>query len=186
MVLAYIDSEGPHRESEGFVGSDRILTEMQDWGFSVSQIEDAIRRCTNKKLVETAERVTFEEDDAGLLGDLPERFRITTIGAYHLKRWIGEFAYMDAMSFDTRILNAPVLEKLRRKVESFAIEDRLSRATEFRDYLSDAWHKSRLTPAYFSWPEALRRGNDSFYNIQRFIAKRSALAGVRGTPGMKG
>ena len=81
---------------------------MQEWSFTPEATEAALRRANNKKLLESPRRVTFDEDEGGLLGDMPEYFRISTIGAYHLLRWITEFSYLDAVSYDTPILDREI------------------------------------------------------------------------------
>lgn len=91
IVLAYLDFDGSHKSNEGFVTTLAILSEVQRWGFTQAAIENALRRANNKKLIETSQRITFDENEAGLHGKMPESFRISTIGAYHLKRWISEF-----------------------------------------------------------------------------------------------
>lgn len=84
FILGFLDQQGPHRDNDGFAGSDRIFNELQEIGFTSDQISRALRRCTNKKLVESSQRITFEEDLNGvLIGDMPDSFRITSVGAYH-------------------------------------------------------------------------------------------------------
>ena len=81
MILGYLHSEGEHKSSkEGFVTSATIIAEMQEWAFTPEATESALRRANNKKLLETNRRVTFDEDEGGLFGDMPEYFRFTTIG----------------------------------------------------------------------------------------------------------
>jgi hypothetical protein len=171
MIIAYLMSDGRHKSKEGFVASESIVSEMQGWGFIPSTTEAALRRANNKKLIETSQRVTFDEDEAGLHGDMPDEFRVSTIGAYHLKRWIGEFAYLDAVSFDTSILDPKIREAMRPDIESFAIADRLERALAFRGYLGDAWHTSNLRPIYFDWVAAIAPGLESFERVRRAIER---------------
>ncbi len=170
MIIAYLNYDGPHRNQEGFVTSGNIISEMQHWGFTPQQIESALRRSTNKRLIETTERITFEEDITGLIGEMPAAFRITTIGAYHLARWSTTFGYLDAMAFDTPIFDSQVIEQLARNPESFDIRDRLYRSTIFRTYLTSVWHKSGLAPPYFDWTSLLQIGDDSFERVSSAIA----------------
>jgi GTPase SAR1 family protein len=171
MLIAYLISDGRHKSKEGFVASESIVSEMQGWGFIPAISEAALRRANNKKLIETSQRVTFDEDEAGLHGDMPDEFRVSTIGAYHLKRWIGEFAYLDAVSLDTPILDADIREAIRPHIESFAIGDRLERAIAFHRYLSEAWHNSNLRPPYFDWVLAIAPGEESFQRVRRAIER---------------
>ncbi len=171
IVLAYLLSDGRHKSKEGFVASSAIVSEMQGWGFIPTVTESALRRANNKKLIETSQRVTFDEDEAGLHGGMPDEFRISTIGAYHLKRWIGEFAYLDAMSFDTPILNSETRAAIRPKINSFGIVDRFERALAFRTYLTETWNASNLRPTYFDWMTATASGSESFEGIRRAIER---------------
>ena len=139
---------------------------MQDWGFTPNATEASLRRANNKKLIETPQRVTFDEDEGGLIGEMPDCFRITTIGAYHLLRWIGEFSYLDAMSYDTPILEKEIFEHLSPKIASFKISDRLDRARTFRRYLNKAWRRSKLSPQYFNWLTSSASGKRSFWRVE--------------------
>ncbi len=171
MILSYLSMDGKHKSKEGFVGSTTIISEMQEWGFPPASSEAALRRLNNKKLIETSQRVTFDEDEAGLFGEMPQGFRISTIGAYHLKRWISEFAYLDAMSYDTPILETATRELIQSKIESFHIEDRFERAAQFRTYLTKVWNGSKLRPAYFDWSLSLAAGQSSFERVERAITR---------------
>ena len=180
MTLSYLMLDGKHKSKEGFVASDSVISEMQEWGFSQLSTEAALRRLNNKKLIETSQRVTFDEDDAGLYGEMPASFRVSTIGAYHLKRWITEFSYLDAMSYDTPVLDESVRDSIKSKIESFGIEDRLERAATFRSYLTKIWNGSKLRPNYFDWPALLPLGEDSFMRVERAIERtKAALAATR-------
>ena len=156
MIIGYLEHDGQHKNGEGFVRATAILEEMQNWGYVPQQTQSCLRKLTNKKLVETTERVTFEEDPFGeLMGDLPSAFRVTTVGAYHLKKWAGTFAYLDAMAFDTPIFNAEFLQKMMGSMNSFHIADRIARTLVFRDYLTEVWNAANLSPAYFSWVDCV-------------------------------
>ena len=69
---------------------------------------------------------------------MPHGFRVTTIGAYHLRRWLGTFAYLDAVLFDTPIFDERATATISRDLESFDIRHRLERTTAFRNYLTGA------------------------------------------------
>ena len=177
MLVAYLHHDGPHRNREGFVTSSQIEEEMQSWGFTVPQIENALRRATNKKLIETTERITFEEDMTGLVGDMPMAFRVTTIGAYHLLRWAPSFAYLDAMVFDTPIFDSKRTEAMQHALNSLDIKDRYDRACEFRSYLSESWAMADLSPAYFDWSSLAKHGDGSFEMVARVV--RSGPRAIR-------
>lgn len=171
MILGYLNLGGGHKSREGFVYSTSIVEEMQEWAFNPEVTEAALRRANNKRLLETPKRVTFDEDEDKLYGDMPECFRISTIGAYHLLRWAGNFSYLDAMTYDTPILDGELLDCLKPKVASFAIVDRLDRALTFRKYLTKVWHSSNLSPQYFDWSSATATGEESFRQVRRAIER---------------
>ena len=183
IILGYLNVDGDHRTKEGFVASAAIVTEMQKWSFVPFATEAALRRANNKKLLETPQRVTFDEDEGGLFGEVPEYFRITTIGAYHLRRWISDFAYLDAMAYDTPILDEDTVKRLRSTIASFVIRDRLDRALVFRRYLDKVWRSSQLAPDYFDWSALVDQGEeDSFQRVRR-VVDRDMTAG--GPPRLK-
>lgn len=169
LILGFLDHDNNHKDKNGFVSSDELVNEFQNWGFTNQQIEFALRRTTNKKLIETSQRVTFAEDETGLIGDLPSLFRVTTIGAYHLKRWVYIFSYIDAMAFDTPIFDIEIRKKLVKNIESLDIVVRYERTQLFKRYLSSAWSNSRLSPSYFDFNSMLVQGDKTFDKVHRAI-----------------
>lgn len=171
LLLGFLLAEETTRDRDGFTGTSSVVAEMQRWSFLPEQTERALRRMTNKRLVETTERITFEEDLTGLIGDMPYGFRATSIGAYHLRRWAGDFAYLDAVVFDTPIFDEEVREKIGSNLESFEIAMRFERALTFRAYLSSIWDAAGLRPSYVDWSEVVRHGQGSFNAVGRVIAR---------------
>lgn len=169
MLLSYIDSDGKHRTKEFFVQASDIIAEMQSWGFSIESIEHALRTAINKKLLETPERFTFNEDAGGMYGDLPTQVRITTVGAYHYRKWVAEFSYFDAMLFDTPIFVNEQRSIIANKLNSFSIADRYTRAVTFRAYLNKVWGESALNPSYFNWNDVVKMGDASFQRVAAAI-----------------
>ncbi|MFT6916299.1 MAG: GTPase SAR1 family protein [Motiliproteus sp.] len=174
IFLAFLESSGEHLDNDGFCLTSKLFEELQSLGFTNDQICHSLRRCTNKKLIETCQRVTFEEDINGaLIGEMPESFRITTIGAYHLKRWLGVFSYFDAMVFDTPILDQSTREKMMIDINSFSIDRRYKRAYMFRNYLQSIWNDMAHKPKYFDFNELIRDGAQTFNSVQRAIENNS-------------
>lgn len=169
LVVAFLMYEHTAKDKDEFVQASLILSSMQALAFLPTQIEGALRRLTNKKLIETTERITFEEDIAGLVGAMPHGFRVTTVGAYHLRRWLGTFGYLDAVLFDTPILDQQAEAAISQNLESFEIQLRLERTTAFRNYLSEAWDASGLRVPYFDWHEVVREGQDQFDAVRRAV-----------------
>ncbi|EHB0471196.1 hypothetical protein JQ017_004328, partial [Escherichia coli] len=169
LIMALLSEKKELQDRDGFCLTKSIIDEMQSLGFIPEQTENALRRTTNKKLIETSQRFTFEEDETGLIGEMPTKFRITSIGLYHLKRWISDFAYLDAMVFDTPIFNPEVVNNMRASCESFNIEDRYKRSIAFKDYLSNAWSSFVNKPSYFDMNESFKTGESSFESVKRVV-----------------
>ena len=175
VVLGFLNHDESHRDNEGFVTAATLLRECQDRGFTEDQGYSAVRRMTNRRLIETTERVTFAEDAMGenaLLTELPDAFRITTVGAYHLERWLGTFSYLDAMVFDTPIFPQAAMDEIGRTPQSFEIGERLERTLAFRSYLSDVWHESEVNTPYFDWELAVKIGNGTFESVSDYVTRR--------------
>ncbi len=174
MILGYLNHNGPHRTREGFTEWRTIIEEMQSFGFGQEPVETCLRRATNRKLIETTERITFEEDRSRLVGSMPFAFRITTIGAYHLNRWAGSFVYLDAMVWDTPMFDEGVLEVVRGHPDSNLIDHRYVRALAFRNYLSKVWREANLAPSYLDWVQLARQGQGGFDGVLQYIQRRDS------------
>ncbi len=170
LILGYLNYDPSHGRSDGFVGILDLLSELQSQGFSKEQVGSALRRLTNKKLIETSQRVTFEETTGvELLGDLPESFRITTVGAYHLTRWCGTFAYIDAMAFDTPIFDSELRKLCSFEYESFDIAHRYQRSINFKHYLNETWGLAGVSVPYFNWNTVRDQSQSTFDSVESFI-----------------
>lgn len=173
LLIAFLNWDGPHRNREGFVVTEKLVSEMQSHGFIQDQIEAALRRLTNKKLVETTERVTFDEGLEGLIGEMPSAFRATTIGIYHILKWAPTFAYLDAMVFDTPIFDKNTVDAISSEPNSFEISTRYERATDFRSYLTDTWNTNAFECPYYDWNSTVPIGKPTFESVARVIGKGS-------------
>lgn len=173
FILAFMMADTKQADTNLFFSTQSIFDELQSMGFTTLSIEESLRVLTNKKLIETAQRVTFEEDEQGyLFGSIPDKFRITSIGAYHIKKWIGTFTYLDAMVFDTPIFDKALQEDLRKKIESFEIEDRFERATKFKKYLLNVWISNNFESNYFSFPALLESESETFSSVENVVIKK--------------
>lgn len=165
QILAFMYSDGSHRDKDGFTSIDAIQTELQSHSFTIDQIDDAVKRATNKRLVETPNRTLFEEDPQLPLASMIEKYRITARGAYHLVKWMPSFAYMDAMAFDTPIFDEELRHRSTPDLESFDISVRHERAIAFRKYLLKSWQGSGIKSSYFDFEESIQRGEVSFASV---------------------
>lgn len=174
IMLSFLNNDGPHKDRDGFCATAKLVGEMQNFGFTNNQVEVALRKTTNKKLIETSQRLTFEEDESGLIGEMPSSFRITSVGAYHLKRWCGTFTYLDAMVFDTPIFDGDAFNSMLRKVESLRIEDRYDRSIIFKSYLLRVWRDFSSPPTYFNFSDYVQQENSTFERVRAAIVKNGA------------
>ncbi|MFT5760884.1 MAG: GTPase SAR1 family protein [Alteromonadaceae bacterium] len=172
IAISFLDHKGDHLNKDGFCNTSILIQELQNLGFMEGQIEGALRRATNKKLIETSLRVTFEEDDDKILfGDMPDSFRVTTIGGYHVKRWLGDFAYLDAMLFDTPIFDQDIRDRISINLQSFNIGHRLERANLFKQYLLKIWSSFSMAPAYFNFNDSCTQSQESFRRVRNAVQK---------------
>ena len=178
MILEYLNWDESPKDKDGFTTSDAVVKEMQAWGFVPRQVESKLKRMINQRLVESTERITFEEDAVGLVGQLPFASRITSVGVYHITRWAGIFAYLDAMVFDTPLFDRATLQLVRSELVEFGIGQRLRRAKAFRDYLVKSWNNSNLSPPYFDWKDTVDRANEDFWRVERAVARMAGGSGA--------
>lgn len=170
LILGYLNYDASHRGADGFVLTSSLQKELQECGFTVEQVESSLRRLTNKKLIETSQRVTFEESTGvELQGDIPDSFRITTVGAYHLSRWSGTFAYLDAMVFDTPIFDPATLANCSKEIESFDIGLRYQRTRALKSYLDDTWMALGVNVPYYNWTSITAYGQSTFDSVTSFL-----------------
>lgn len=166
-ILGYLAWEGAEKEHrEGFVVRNALVTELQACAYSLDQINAHLSRLTRKRLIETSERRLLETaEDINELG-MPEAFRITTLGAYHLKRWASEFSFLEAMSFDTQIFDQDVRNTLIPDVNDNRLSARNQRAERFVEYLDEVWKECVIRP-YFDWHTLRAASQISFDRVRR-------------------
>lgn len=172
LIVSYLLADSSERTTEGFVSTAAIVEEMQTFGFVPDQVESSLRRLSNKKLVETSERITFDEGLQDLVGDMPLAFRATTIGSYHVNRWAASFSYLDAVLIDTPILDSGVRERLIPGISSFDLRDRFRRSIAFAAYLDQCWNTlASKRPSYFDWNTLRKSASESFEPVRRAVEK---------------
>lgn len=160
ILLAACEARGESLR-DGYVEESLLYEHLQELGYSIEQIEFHVNRGLERKLLRPS-------------GTAPtlRSLRVTAAGSYMHKRMVGVFTYVDAMIVDTPIVNPAV----RSQIQSAAtIQDRLSRAETFCQYLDDQWifGDGRTT---FSWP--LRSAN-----LRRDMEDTAARAERRRTIG---
>lgn len=169
LILGFLSWDGADRaKADGFILTESINFEMQNNGFTLEQISSHIQKLTRRKLIEAAERRLLETTQEIHERGLPDSFRITTLGAYHLKRWISDFGYLDAVSFDTQIFDDELRSSMINNVNDDRLGARYERAISFRNYLDATWEMLHAKP-YFDWNEVKLHSISSFSRVERIL-----------------
>lgn len=160
IVVSYVERSGQLGGADGYVELDAVYAYAQALGFHPQQIEAAIRRSLERQLLRAP---------VGLRGDDGGRVRITTVGAYTVKRLPSLFAYVDAVIVDT-----PIMDVASRSlaVVGQTVDERLARTRQFASYLSQSW--GTLTCDVWRWSEHAGRLEAQMVQIE------SRLRGARG------
>jgi hypothetical protein len=145
LLLDYFLRYHTLSQSEGFHSTKKIVEYMQNFGYNIFQIEFALKKLANKKMIENETREELEDDST-----LPEYFRVTSTGAYHIRRLLDMFVYLDAILVDTPILDDEYRDKIK---DVSSIEDRIERGKLFVDYLDKKWDQSGIKISGFDWKE---------------------------------
>ena len=175
LILGFLSWEGATRaQADGFISLHSTISEMQSGGFSPEQISAHIQKLTRRKLIESSERRLLETGQEILESGLPDSFRITTLGAYHLKRWVSEFSYLESMSFDTPIFDDRLREELVPNINDDRLLARYRRAIGFRDYLDETWAGMAAQP-YFDWETVRTPSIASFGRVERSLRDHGLL-----------
>lgn len=130
---------------EGYVNASAVFAYSQSLAFSGSQVYEALERAARKGLLETAPKYATAERW--------EAFRITTIGAYSIRRLITSFAYVDAMVIDTPIMDREARDSIKN---ANSIAQRLERFDRFIAYLESQATKLDWNTISFDWHTSLR------------------------------
>lgn len=159
LALAFIEQAGQIGGANGYVERDRVRQFLQDHGFHQQQAVGAVQRILEKELVLTP---------VGLKGDEQDRLRITTAGAYTLKKLCVFFAYLDAVVIDTPIVDQAARNRI---VDASYIADRVDRAEIFVEYLDNAWRG--LEPrasATFDWRSMSAQAKANIQEVRRKVS----------------
>lgn len=140
LLITYVERGGQLGGAEGYVAREDALRFAQDLGFQILQAQRAIERCIQKRLLATP---------ASLTGEGHVRLRITTAGAYTVKKLMFLYNYLDAIIVDTPIVDPRVRSTLRDVGD---IDGRLERAESFLEYLEEQWRILKPdAAAVFDW-----------------------------------
>lgn len=174
MILGYLSWDGAQTlQTDGFVSLKTLIDEMQANGFAPEQTTSNLQKLVRRKLLETTERRLLETGDDVKERGLPEAFRVTTVGAYHLKKWVSEFSHLESMAFDTNILDDEIRNRLLVDVNDIRLQARYRRASDFREYLDQVWKDSFTPKPYFDWISTRQLSSNSFSRVERKLRDQS-------------
>jgi hypothetical protein len=144
-VIGLLGSSNNPSVEEGFIETSKIYEHLQALGFTPEQIDAAIIRGHNKKLIETGARRIPQPGQI-----MPQTIRATTVGLYHIGRLSHQFSYIDAIIVDTPVFD-PAVRSLIRDVSY--IEQRIERVEVFRQYLDNQWasFSNTRSEAAYNW-----------------------------------
>ncbi|MBL9075246.1 hypothetical protein [Tabrizicola sp.] len=165
-ILAFLYSNSGLANRDGYVMGEDIINEMRKLSFEEDQTRHGLRKLSRNRLVE-APHAHFREIQVNE-GVLPEVFhyRATSIGMYHVRKWIGTFSFLDAVSIDTPVFDEAVRAKLVEVAGSFAIHHRMEKARLLRSYLEEQWLASGIATSYFDFSEIVRSQDYSFRAVE--------------------
>jgi len=144
ILLSQLDRWSQSSRTAGFVSVADIYMYVQNLGFSPYQIDSNIKRLIQRSLIELPTKSREIE-----VIEPASYYRITTVGAYYVRRLIRRFTYIDAMIVDTPILDQQVQAQI---TDVYDISDRLARANIFCDYLDEQWKAFEGRELAFQWP----------------------------------
>lgn len=175
LIVAFLSSNQGIKDNDGFFFGEDVRGEFQRLGFLDEQISQALRRAAVGRLLETPHshfrEIPIKENDS----PFGFNYRATSIGIYHIRYWCGSFAFLDAMSTDTPILNDSDRKIIFGLASSFAIKDRLRKATTFRSYLENCWNSAAFSVNYYDFRAITEVNSRDFDSIERLV-----LSGKRG------
>jgi GTPase SAR1 family protein len=165
LVIGFLDRSGDTAGNGGFVETQYLYDSLQAIGFSPDQIDFAVSRGINAKLIQTSGRIIPTGNE-----EMPSSMRVTPSGLYHAYRLAGNFQYLDAMIVDTPILPDSAREKMR-VVEDIA--DRLVRAEVFvKEYLDHMWTPLSGRAIGFDWMEISYHAQQEIQSIRWRLVNR--------------
>jgi GTPase SAR1 family protein len=165
-LLTTVPIDGEH---QGFMETDLIYEYCQGLGFSPEQIDSALTRASRYNAIEFSTRRIPEYDQL-----MPKSARATSMGAYLVFDLCRFFSYFDAIIVDTPIVD----RKIRQLLENVrTIEDRLSRANIFLEYLDSAWDKSNLAEKdiQYNWERVSTELKQEITHIRERIESRNSF-----------
>jgi hypothetical protein len=166
-LVGFIERSASSTGQQGYVEAAPVYEFAQSLGFTPVQVNFAIQRAIDKKLIEPSPAFLEKAEAVA--------YRITTIGAYTAKRLCSYFSYTDAMIVDTPIVD----DKARISIgDTDDIDRRLERASRFVDYLDSQWQALGHKNISWEWTGISESVRDDIATIQR-LRQRARESEVR-------
>jgi predicted type IV restriction endonuclease len=143
LILNYVHDEGKTLK-DGFIEKESLVINMGKLGFSFDNISKTIIRLISKNLLDIGVTSSSREDIL-----INNQLRITTLGLYHTKRLVFTFNYMDAVIYDTPIINSTLRGEINHNKHD--IITRIENSKIFIEYMTQSWDKSSITTKYLDW-----------------------------------
>lgn len=169
-LVGFIERNATAAGQQGYVDAGMVYEFAQGLGFSPAQVNSAIQRATDKKLIEPSPAFLEKAEAVA--------FRITTIGAYTIRELCKYFAYVDAMVVDTPIVDGKVRASIG---EIDDIDRRLERGIRFLDYLDLQWQAVGHKNITWDWAGVSSASRSDIGAIQQ-IRQHAREAAVRPIP----
>jgi len=156
-VLHFLSRNSENGPSRGFTARRDLTAYLSGVGFSLQASDEVLRRLEAKQLIEAA--ILPAEDDRD-----HKRFRLTTLGTFHLHYLCHVFQYIDAMTLDTPIIDQDTRACM---VDTMLIRDRVKRTKAFLDYLDDAINDVRDEVFVTFWKEHSSEARGAIVEIEK-------------------
>ncbi len=141
IILMQVERLGGMNREQGYVLAKTIYDFCQEFGYQPLQIKSALGRAVATKLLESNPKYISSEEEI-------LHYRITTVGAYSVKKMLGFFNYLDAIIVDTPIVEEDARAKI---VDIKTLHERLTRIEVFCKYLDEQWLKISNERIPFNW-----------------------------------
>ncbi|QHI68729.1 hypothetical protein [Tichowtungia aerotolerans] len=158
-VLHFLSRNSEDGPSRGFTARSDLTSYLSGVGFSLQACEQVLQRLGAKQLI-TPEILSADE-----VRDR-RRFRLTSLGAFHLHYLCRVFQYLDAMTLDTPIIKQEVRACM---ADTTSIHERVSRTKEFLTYLDNALDDINDDAFTTFWRERSSEARDEISEVETRI-----------------
>jgi len=156
LLLSHVQALGEQLAQDGYVPVEQLYSFAQQLGFEQDQVASALEHGRTKRLLDASPRYSGE--------NLYLNYRITSVGAYTMKVLLGYFAYLDAVSVDTPIVDPSYRQLIQ---DARTLTDRVARTEYFRVYLDKQWAKIAGDNLPWEWPTTSQQVADDVRRVGR-------------------